>query len=209
MCLHQNHDFAAERLEFFEAYAVHVAVALENALLYEEQQNLASIDGLTSLHNRRSFDEMLRRELSRMSREGRSLALLMLDIDYFKKYNDTYGHPSGDKILRTLASILRSKIREGDIAARYGGEEFTVILPEVDLQYACEVAERIRINVIEQMKNGSETVTVSIGVASSHVQILSDLIQAADTALHQAKRGGRNRVVVYRTNKNTANQGPQ
>ena len=196
---HGTGDFTADKLEFFQAYANQVAAALTNAHLYGEQQNMASTDSLTGLPNRRSFDEKLARELSQAMWDQYPLALLMLDMDTFKKYNDTYGHPAGDQLLKVFASVLQNHIRGKDTAARYGGDEFAVILPGSNQQQGYVIAERIRISAAEQMGDADVKVTVSIGVASSpiHAKTPSDLIQAADTALYQAKQGAGNRVIKY------------
>lgn len=165
---------------------------------------LSQTDGLTGIANRRRFDEAMATEWQRAAREGKPLALLMLDVDYFKAYNDNYGHQAGDDCLRTIAGLLGDKARRaGDLAARYGGEEFAVIAPATDESNAVNIAETIRI-ALEQLTlpHGAAPcgiVTASIGVAvmtpgrGEQAQIL---VQRADAALYQAKQRGRNRVVV-------------
>ncbi len=166
-------------------------------------QRLASKDGLTGLDNRRSFDTAFELEWKRAQRQGEALSLIMLDVDYFKHYNDRYGHQQGDACLCAVASVLRqSVVRAGDLVARYGGEEFAVILPAVTASGAAVVAERLRLQVQglclpHERSEVSDRVSVSVGVASvipTTDSLLTDLLAAADTALYAAKAAGRNRV---------------
>lgn len=166
-------------------------------------QDLATKDGLTGVANRRSLDEALRLEWLRAQRNAAPLAFLLADVDHFKAYNDTYGHPKGDECLRAIAGMINSKIfRPADLVARYGGEEFAVIMPGTDLEGAISVAERVREAVIalDMPHRGSGTaghVTVSVGVAAlvpSPATTPELLVAAADAALYRAKHGGRNRV---------------
>jgi diguanylate cyclase (GGDEF)-like protein len=167
-------------------------------------ERLATLDGLTGIANRRCFDQSLRNELEHASRDGYPLSLLLVDIDHFKRYNDTYGHPAGDECLKRVAEVLSSQVRTYDLAARYGGEEFVVILPHQTLHGAAAVAERIRHAVeqsvsVEPMMRG-ESVTVSIGVAAwlpADVMSPELLVAQADAALYLAKDGGRNRIVLH------------
>ncbi len=168
-------------------------------------QRLASTDGLTGLDNRRSFDTAFEIEWKRAQRQAEPLSLIMLDVDYFKRYNDHYGHQQGDACLCAVAGVLRqSVVRAGDLAARYGGEEFAVILPAVTASGAAVVAERLRLQVHglclpHQRSEVSDRVSVSVGVASvipTAGNALDDLLAAADSALYAAKAAGRNRVRV-------------
>lgn len=162
-------------------------------------EQLAAQDGLTGLANRRSFDIALIKELHRAERESRPLSLLMIDVDFFKKYNDKYGHPAGDNLLKQVANtIIAAMRRGGDTTARYGGEEFAVILPSESLEKAAIVAERIR-SAVEQLVLPGELspcmqVTVSIGVATVDVFPAKpqELVALADAALYRAKDSGRN-----------------
>ncbi|MBD3789507.1 MAG: GGDEF domain-containing protein [Campylobacterales bacterium] len=167
---------------------------LENKLA-----KLALHDALTGLYNRGHFDQKLQEELNRTLRYGRSLSLLMLDIDFFKKVNDTYGHQAGDEVLKNIAHIILSSIRNSDYAARYGGEEFAIILPETDPTEAVQLAERIRTAIEQNKFKTSENdipITISIGVGTSKKETTPELlIEAADSALYQAKENGRNQVV--------------
>jgi diguanylate cyclase (GGDEF)-like protein/PAS domain S-box-containing protein len=165
-------------------------------------QEQAVRDGLTGLYNRRYLDEMLDREVSRARREGNPLSLVMLDIDYFKKVNDTYGHQAGDEVLKVLAATLMADIRTEDMACRYGGEEFLILLPNMPLIAALERAEGWR-KAVERLSivhgNFPICFTISLGVAAypEHGKTPDDLTRCADQALYRAKHDGRNRVVVF------------
>jgi diguanylate cyclase (GGDEF)-like protein len=156
-------------------------------------------DALTGLANRRSFDAFLLECFGLARRHQRSLSLMMLDIDRFKSYNDQYGHPAGDRLLRALGGLLSSLARQTDLVARVGGEEFAVVLPETDLAGARAIAERARAGV-ERSPQYGRRVTVSIGIAEVHAETTdcSMIVQEADTGLYRAKRAGRNRVMTAR-----------
>lgn len=197
----KKHDklFNQKDLEFITSLANQAAIAIDNAKLYE----LATKDGMTKLYIYRHFYTLLENEIRRCSRYKRNMSLLMMDIDNFKKINDTYGHLTGDTILKRLASVLQETVRKIDIPARYGGEEFVVILPETDKKDACVIAERIRKNIaqIEVRVNETQTLspTVSMGVAqyTTDGQEAKELINAADTALYFSKHNGKNMVSIY------------
>lgn len=159
-------------------------------------------DGLTGCFNRRYLDEVLERELSRSRREGYPLSLVILDLDYFKQINDTYGHLAGDEVLRMLSATLQADIRQEDILCRYGGEEFVVLMPRMPLSVAADRAERWRLKIADvSVRFGSFDlkVTTSLGVSSypDHGRTPDELTQFADMALYMAKNEGRNRVMVY------------
>ena len=175
------------------------------AALEENQRSLRELsvrDQLTGLFNHREFYRLLGEELARSRRYSHPLALLMLDIDYFKRVNDTYGHPAGDQALRRLPELIRSQLRVNDLPCRYGGEEFGLILPETGPEQALEVAERIRATVarepIDLPDGGRLRISVSIGVAGAPRNGVDEerLVAAADLALYEAKRTGRNRVCM-------------
>lgn len=177
----------------------------EQKLAQTALERLATLDGLTGIANRRSFDERLQNEWCRASRAHAPLSLIMADVDYFKRYNDTYGHQQGDECLKAVSAVLqRLAFRTSDLAARYGGEEFAVILPNTHLDGAREVAERIRAEVeaVALPHVGNEvasSVTLSLGVATLLPGADGQpwtLVSQADQALYQAKEGGRNRVVA-------------
>jgi diguanylate cyclase (GGDEF)-like protein len=157
---------------------------------------------LTEVYNHRTFQERLSQETARADRYSRPLSVLMVDVDHFKVYNDTYGHPQGDIVLQDLARLLREMSRTSDTVARYGGEEFAIILPETDSVGAQKIGQRLREQVEGYPFPGKElmpggTLTISIGVATHAPAGSKDaLLQAADTALYTAKREGRNRVCV-------------
>lgn len=161
----------------------------ELARLHEEAKALALHDPLTGLANRRLMSIELDAMVARAKRGGKPVAAIMLDIDHFKKFNDTHGHPAGDALLAQVAAIAAKEIREADLAARYGGEEFLALLPDSDQQEASAVAERIRRAVEE-----NTPVTVSLGVAVSRGEMAEELIKRADSALYLAKNNGRNKV---------------
>lgn len=178
----------------------------EHKHLQRELENLATHDGLTNLYNHRMFNKMINDEIKRSQRYNQPLSLLMLDIDHFKQVNDSYGHLTGDMILRKLGEMLMEEARNIDRVCRYGGEEIMVILPETEAHHAVEVAERLRQTVESKWFPISEddkiAITVSIGVGSFplHAQTESELITAADTALYAAKGNGRNRVFLAALN---------
>lgn len=172
----------------------------DSFVLQQRYAQSARIDPLTGLYNRYWLDEMLPRLVERSRTDGASLGMLMLDVDHFKQFNDTYGHLAGDEVLRKLGAIIRSHLRVGDSAVRYGGEEFVIILPEISRTSVFDVAQRLCQRVSEQTQKalsikGLPGVTVSIGISMlGSEQDGRDLIAAADAALYRAKNAGRNRV---------------
>ncbi|MGN2392387.1 diguanylate cyclase [Pelomicrobium sp. G1] len=185
-----------------KALADQIALAISNIRLRETLHRQSIRDPLTGLFNRRYLEESLQREVARAERTGRPLALLMLDVDHFKRFNDSYGHEAGDAVLRALGRLLRQSVREGDIACRFGGEEFVVLLPEATLETAQERAERIRDEArrirIHREGRYLDPVSVSFGVAiyPDHGVSAETLLAAADAALYRAKSSGRDRVMV-------------
>lgn len=178
------------------------AIAIEKTLFHEEIVQLAKTDGLTGLNNHRTFHETLHNELKRARRLEKQLSLMLIDVDYFKNFNDTYGHQEGDAALKSLSGILNRNIRQIDFAARYGGEEFAIILSEVSYEGAVRVAERIRSETSTYAFNVKGTIdrlTVSIGIAVFPDDAIDRerLIKASDDALYMAKKMGRNRVVTF------------
>ncbi len=189
-------------------YLQHRLLDLDNqdlALNNRHLSYLTAMDGLTLIANRRTLDSTLQTEFARALRKNDTLSLLMIDVDYFKQFNDTYGHPAGDNCLRHIAQTLRQFARRpGDLAARYGGEEFAIVLSGATEPDAMTIAESVRTEIlalaIPHLRSQHGTVTVSIGVASlipTPNQDTATLYQQADQALYRAKRSGRNRVIRF------------
>ena len=194
--------FGKDKREMLTVIASHVAVKLTNAQLYGRMEEMATTDGLTLLSNHRTFQERFAEMLARAERTGGKQALLLTDIDHFKKVNDTYGHPIGDVVLRGVAQVVRDCVRKVDLAARYGGEEFGIVLEGTDLAGARMLAERIRSEVQKQQfqsPKGPFGCTLSLGIAvyPDDGRDAKSLIDHADQALYHAKHNGRNRAVAY------------
>jgi diguanylate cyclase (GGDEF)-like protein/PAS domain S-box-containing protein len=183
-------------------FAGQVGLSIANIRLREALQTQSVRDALTGLYNRRYLEEVLDREVRRASRAAQSLGILMIDLDHFKSFNDTYGHDAGDAVLREIAVSLTKGIRAEDFVCRFGGEEFVVILPTADLASSKMRAERLRtktkeLTVLHQGKSmGMITISVGVAVFPIHGTSPKDLMSAADVALYEAKRGGRDQVVV-------------
>ena len=207
---------------FLHKLAAMTAISIENCINRQRILKLGYQDGLTDAYNRRYFDEHLKREIDRSQRNKTDLVCLFIDIDFFKKINDNYGHQVGDIVLVKLVELMRDQVRSSDIVARYGGEEFAIILPETGIQVAHEVAERIRSEAENQkltVNDKTVGITVSIGLASlsqilhqpdlahkkstqnSSENLDKALLGEADEALYQAKQTGRNQVVIKRMTK--------
>jgi diguanylate cyclase (GGDEF)-like protein len=207
---------------FLHKLAAMTAISIENCINRQRILKLGYQDGLTDAYNRRYFDERLKREIDRSQRNKTDLVCLFIDIDFFKKINDNYGHQVGDIVLVKLVELMRDQVRSSDIVARYGGEEFAIILPETGIQVAHEVAERIRREAENQkltVDDKTVSITVSIGLASlsqilhqpdlahkkstqnSSENLDKALLGKADEALYQAKQTGRNQVVIKRMTK--------
>ncbi|WP_228056630.1 diguanylate cyclase [Microcoleus sp. LEGE 07076] len=207
-------------VDLLSSLATQLAIAIKQAELYQQLQaanlkleRLATLDALTQLANRRRFDQYLEIEWRRQAREQTPLSLILCDIDSFKSYNDTYGHPGGDECLRQVAGAIGNAVdRPSDLVARYGGEEFAVILPNTDIQGAVRVAEHIQLKIaaLQLPHAGSQVsqyVTVSLGVASmvpAFESAASILIASADRALYEAKGLGRDRIQVYQPDPTSA-----
>jgi len=195
--------FTEDTQQILTTLVENASVAFVRAMLYHKMELLATTDGLTGLNNHRTFQELLGQEIERSRRYNRPIALLLMDIDHFKTFNDTYGHPVGDLVLKEIAACIRRSIRLNDIPARYGGEEFVVIIPETNERGSMVTAERIR-STIEQHTivslDKELKVTVSIGCSAFPENAPSQqaLIDTADKALYMAKKSGRNRVIPYK-----------
>jgi diguanylate cyclase (GGDEF)-like protein len=195
-----NNSYCEQQLA--DTVARQIALALANLSLREQLQQQAIRDPLTGLHNRRYLDETLPRELQRAGRQGQPVGVIMLDIDHFKRFNDTYGHDAGDTLLRVAGDFLQQHTRGDDIACRYGGEEFTLVLPGASLADTQQRAEELRAGIqslnVAHQGQPLDKVTASLGIAifPAHGSTAEVLVSAADQALYQAKRNGRNRVEV-------------
>ncbi|MDW7652307.1 MAG: diguanylate cyclase [Bacillota bacterium] len=197
----EPNKYSETDLPILEQISEHLALSLQRYFLFEQISRLSVTDELTGCGNRRMLRQEMDRELPRADRYGRTLGVLMIDIDNFKEINDTFGHLPGDEILVALAELIRQNVRDIDICIRYGGEEFLVILPETNLEGTVAVAEKIRRIVEEKsFKAGSEKlrITVSIGIAvyPQHAAEKNELIRLADEALYRAKQAGRNRSYI-------------
>jgi diguanylate cyclase (GGDEF)-like protein/putative nucleotidyltransferase with HDIG domain len=192
---HSRQIFNQEDIDLIMSLANQAGVIIENAQLYFQAMTWAITDGLTRLYNHRYMHECLDKEIARNTRFGATFAMIMIDIDFFKTYNDTYGHLAGDDVLASIARCIQDSIRNIDQAFRYGGEEFAVMLPETSTQGAYVVAERIREKIQERTFKGRASVTASLGVASWPTDGMTkeELLAAADKALYTAKETGRNR----------------
>lgn len=192
-------DFNKGDLFLFQSFAKLVSVALENAKLY----SLAVYDGLTNIFVRRYFEAWIGTEYPRVKRYQSDLSLIMLDIDHFKRFNDTYGHQAGDYVLRETVKTIKAVTRKADVFARYGGEEFVIACPETPPDKAINLAERIRETVEEhayEWEGQKLSVTISLGIASfaKKAEERADLfLRDADSALYASKEGGRNRVSLF------------
>lgn len=194
------------RTDFLEHFVAVVAICVENGINLERLRRQGLTDTLTSINNRRFFDQRMREEVESAGRSGKPLSCMLLDVDHFKKVNDTYGHQVGDLVLREVAALIRTQLRGSDVLSRYGGEEFSTLLANTGGEEAVEVAERIRRSIAEHIFKTDEfppfNVTISIGVATMKCDANSklearaghNLIGQADKVLYDAKAGGRNRV---------------
>jgi diguanylate cyclase (GGDEF)-like protein len=194
-------DFGPEQRESARWLVGHAVIALDNARRHRTVEQQALVDGLTGLANRRVCTAALEKELARAKRFDEPLALVLADLDDFKRVNDRFGHPTGDEVLKAFAEMLREGVREIDLAGRWGGEEFALLLPGTDLEGGRELAERVR-RVLESQEliapDGQPvSVTASFGVAAFPETASQDeLVAASDGALYAAKRSGKNQVVV-------------
>jgi diguanylate cyclase (GGDEF)-like protein len=192
---------------YFEA----AKAVIESRTLMDKLRDSSLRDGATRLYNRRFLEEFIDKSSEQALRSNISYAILMIDIDYFKMVNDTYGHDSGDIVIKTLAEILQENIRKADLAIRYGGEEFLILLYNTTPEGAVQVAEKIRTRFNEKKYHfGNDTVekTLSIGVAHfpSQADSIWKVIKYADLALYEGKNTGRNRVIEFQANMHSGDQ---
>ena len=186
------------QIKLLEKVALQIAAPVENAQLYNRLEEKSRIDELTGLFNRRHFEERLKEEVSRHSRYGDVFSIFMIDLDNFKAYNDTYGHPAGDTLLSQMGKIIKGSVRNIDRAFRYGGDEFVVILPQTTREDAYVVAERVRVQIAKAMGKKAIAVTCSIGLANYPADgvVADELVDVADNALYHAKRAGGNQILL-------------
>jgi len=195
-------EFAAEKLELLSVLTSFATMSIDHARLHEWTLRLACTDGLTGLYNHRQFTKIFTEEVARAYRYDKALSIILFDVDNFKKFNDTYGHPNGDVVLQEMATMLHELLRDCDTIFRYGGEEFVVLLPETALPEAIKVAERIRIFVETESPRflnkitRTHGITVSVGVAAlpDNGADTSALLKSVDGLMYKAKQDGKNKV---------------
>ena len=198
----QKDAFSTSAVRLVQALANEAAISFENARLFQEVKKLSTIDPLTGLYNRRHFNASAELEFQRVLRYDLPLSAIMMDIDHFKRVNDSYGHAVGDKVLVEVAAVCMRGLRSMELHARYGGEEFCFLLPETALKGAFNLAERLRTDVAGLHFDSDKenfTVTASFGVAErlAGKDSIDNLLKRSDQALYEAKRGGRNRVTMW------------
>jgi diguanylate cyclase (GGDEF)-like protein len=200
----QPNAFDAQDLQFFSVIGYQMASTLKHFQRFNSVKSMAIYDTLTSLYNRRFFEERLGIETQKSFYGGTPLSLVMVDIDHFKKVNDTFGHLEGDKVLCKIASLLKDSVRKKDTVARYGGEEFVLILPGAGLEESAMIAERIRRLVentpMQIIGQAQINLTVSLGISNFPIHrpnSKEELVKMADQALYEAKEEGRNRVCIF------------
>lgn len=206
---HSKTDKLSEKeINYLEQLSKQSSITLQRANTYAEVLQHATLDALTGLNNRRLFESRLKQEVSTAKRQGTPLCAIMIDVDFFKKVNDTYGHVAGDCVLKNIAGVIKNGLRENDIASRYGGEEFAILLPFTKIEEGCAVAQRLRqtventtIEIPNEKGDGSISVkkTISLGIHEYHQEdTTQDLYEKADKALYEAKTHGRNKVCIYK-----------
>jgi diguanylate cyclase (GGDEF)-like protein len=191
--------FRESELQCLESVADICATAIQNAHYVERVKQLAYLDGLTGIFNRRFFELRIIEEIERSRRYGTGMAVIMADIDQFKRLNDEFGHLLGDEVLRQVSSLFHQQLRKIDVVCRYGGEEFGIVLTQTNASHAVSVAEKLR-RMVEQWQfpGVPQTVTISAGVAAfpDHGTTRDELVRAADNGLYAAKQAGRNRIAL-------------
>lgn len=194
-----------KEIEYLDQLTKQAAATINRANIYAEVLKHATLDALTGINNRHQFEIRLRQEVAASIRQNIPLCAIMIDIDFFKSVNDTYGHAAGDTVLKEVSSTIKNSLRESDIPSRYGGEEFAILLPFTKIEEAYGVAQRLRasveqnvIDISEVSDKGSINVTISVGVSEFSKNITGEeLFRRADKALYDAKTHGRNKVVIY------------
>ncbi len=202
------HNWTIEQMTRLTTLSGILGVTLTNAYLRNVIKQQAITDGLTGIYNRRSFNESLAKEFERAKRYQETLTLIIIDLDFLKKINDTYGHKVGDAAIKGIGTVLKTNSRTNDFCARYGGEEFCVLLPNTDTEMAAQIAQRIRILINEIQIEGPGVISASLGVASYpiHASDSDSLFNKADEALYEAKKTGRNKVIIANNNQITKSE---
>lgn len=201
--MYKNRPLTSEKIDLVYALASQASIAISNAQMFSAMREQAIIDQCTGLYNFRFFQQKLDEELELADKSSDKLCLVILDIDYFKHVNDTWGHPYGDKVLRELANLLKNTVRIEDTVCRYGGEEFAIIFPGCETGLTYKISERIRTRIEETSTNDRrsvfrEPITVSMGIAQYRSDMnKTTLIEQADLALYWAKNNGRNNCHIY------------
>ena len=202
ICFYTRHDIDYSSFKYFDIMLSELLAIFKMKYQYTEKEFMSVLDGLTGLYNRRQFEISLEQEYNRTKRHPSDFSLAILDIDFFKKVNDTYGHQYGDYVLRTVADLMKQSFRKTDLLFRYGGEELIVMMPETNIEGASIPVQRLR-RMVEDYEfdyNGVKSkVTVSIGLTTNYQSFTTsaEILKSADEALYKAKEGGRNRVVLY------------
>jgi diguanylate cyclase (GGDEF)-like protein len=204
----ERNAFRESELQSLESVADICANSIQNANYIERVKQLAYLDGLTGIFNRRFFELRIMEEIERARRYGTGMGVIMADIDQFKRLNDEFGHLLGDEVLRQVSSLFHQQLRKVDVVCRYGGEEFAILLTQINAQQAIAIAEKLR-RMVEsyQFPGVPRTITISAGVAvfPAHGTTRDEMVRAADTGLYAAKQAGRNRIcVAYRLALSTA-----
>lgn len=198
---HSTIDKLSEKeISYINQLSKQSSVTIERANVYAEVLKHATLDALTGLNNRRQFEIRLKQEYASAIRQKNPLCAIMLDIDFFKRINDTYGHSMGDKVLKTVSNVIKQQLREYDIPSRYGGEEFCILLPQTKIEEANIVAHRLRLAIEKTIIDENQQIKVTISVGLTQLRegdTAEDLYKRADKALYDAKERGRNRVIVY------------
>jgi diguanylate cyclase (GGDEF)-like protein len=203
----QFQNFSETDFEIFHILVNIISISIGNSHMFQDIKTLSLTDAMTGLHNYRYFEDRLKEELNRAKRHNKNVSLMILDIDYFKNYNDTLGHQAGDEVLRMMGKFLKDTIRDEDIVARYGGEEFCIILPGIEKKGIPILGERVRKKIElekffkEEVQPGGK-LTISIGTATfpDDAGNYSNLVEKADKALYQAKNAGRNQLKIFEEN---------
>ncbi len=202
--IYSKRPITKDDIRILTMFANHAGLAIENSKLYEQTLHLSQTDSLTGIFNHGRFQQLLEEEVTLSKEKDTPLSLLLIDIDNFKNYNDSLGHPAGDEAIKSISNLIKNSCRKIDIAARYGGEEFTVILPETNKDNARIIAERLRKNIVDYpFKNkeiqpqGALTVSIGISTLPEDADEKQGLIEKADLALFSAKKKRKNQVVNY------------